>query len=144
MFVMCIVRSSLFTRSCLVYFFFLKQMTAYEMRISDWSSDVCSSDLAKAFIADFFIIISATNRCLVDCALYVVLGHGLRLGGVDREAQTRVHVRIGHAHFRGDGDFAAELREHGGALLVLRALAMHDILEFAVTGHRARSCSVYG
>src|SRR3546814_10848813 len=26
-------------------FFFLKQKTAYEMRISDWSSDVCSSDL---------------------------------------------------------------------------------------------------
>src|SRR3546814_10219469 len=30
----------------LVYFlFFFKQKTAYEMRISDWSSDVCSSDL---------------------------------------------------------------------------------------------------
>src|SRR3546814_6125296 len=27
-------------------FFFLEQKTAYEMRISDWSSDVCSSDLA--------------------------------------------------------------------------------------------------
>src|SRR3546814_8968598 len=27
--------------------FFFKQKTAYEMRISDWSSDVCSSDLAK-------------------------------------------------------------------------------------------------
>src|SRR3546814_8747829 len=27
------------------YFFFCKQKTAYEMRISDWSSDVCSSDL---------------------------------------------------------------------------------------------------
>src|SRR3546814_5734766 len=27
-------------------FFFFKQETAYEMRISDWSSDVCSSDLA--------------------------------------------------------------------------------------------------
>src|SRR3546814_15965609 len=27
------------------YFFFFKQRTAYEMRISDWSSDVCSSDL---------------------------------------------------------------------------------------------------
>src|SRR3546814_3510965 len=27
-------------------FFFFKQKTAYEMRISDWSSDVCSSDLA--------------------------------------------------------------------------------------------------
>src|SRR3546814_5709787 len=29
----------------LSYFFFFKQKTAYEMRISDWSSDVCSSDL---------------------------------------------------------------------------------------------------
>src|SRR3546814_4598297 len=31
-----------------VFFFFFKQKTAYEMRISDWSSDVCSSDLAVA------------------------------------------------------------------------------------------------
>src|SRR3546814_17771037 len=30
---------------CLFDFFFFKQKTAYEMRISDWSSDVCSSDL---------------------------------------------------------------------------------------------------
>src|SRR3546814_3028399 len=30
---------------CYVFFFFFKQKTAYEMRISDWSSDVCSSDL---------------------------------------------------------------------------------------------------
>src|SRR3546814_5712891 len=35
------------------FFFFFKQKTAYEMRISDWSSDVCSSDLgaeSQAFI----------------------------------------------------------------------------------------------
>src|SRR3546814_10776376 len=30
-------------------FFFFKQKTAYEMRISDWSSDVCSSDLPVRF-----------------------------------------------------------------------------------------------
>src|SRR3546814_4459451 len=38
------------------FFFFFKQKTAYEMRISDWSSDVCSSDLtpaSQAFVADF-------------------------------------------------------------------------------------------
>src|SRR3546814_1522321 len=29
------------------FFFFFKQKTAYEMRISDWSSDVCSSDLGQ-------------------------------------------------------------------------------------------------
>src|SRR3546814_2162703 len=33
------------SRSLMCYFFFFKQKTAYEMRISDWSSDVCSSDL---------------------------------------------------------------------------------------------------
>src|SRR3546814_5257886 len=35
----------------LVCFFFFKQKTAYEMRISDWSSDVCSSDLEAAIAA---------------------------------------------------------------------------------------------
>src|SRR3546814_1527963 len=33
----------------LCYCFFFKQKTAYEMRISDWSSDVCSSDLQAVF-----------------------------------------------------------------------------------------------
>src|SRR3546814_3469751 len=34
------------------FFFFFKQKTAYEMRISDWSSDVCSSDLANPSAGD--------------------------------------------------------------------------------------------
>src|SRR3546814_2762471 len=34
--------------SVLIFCFFFKQKTAYEMRISDWSSDVCSSDLIAA------------------------------------------------------------------------------------------------
>src|SRR3546814_8849349 len=33
-------------------FFFFKQKTAYEMRISDWSSDVCSSDLRNLVVVD--------------------------------------------------------------------------------------------
>src|SRR3546814_5311242 len=33
---------------CFLFFFFFKQKTAYEMRISDWSSDVCSSDLPSS------------------------------------------------------------------------------------------------
>src|SRR3546814_7013154 len=32
------------------FFFFCKQKTAYEMRISDWSSDVCSSDLHYSIV----------------------------------------------------------------------------------------------
>src|SRR3546814_4829377 len=35
----------------LFFFFFFKQKTAYEMRISDWSSDVCSSDLITEIFA---------------------------------------------------------------------------------------------
>src|SRR3546814_13840501 len=35
-----------------LFFFFFKQKTAYEMRISDWSSDVCSSDLNTVDPAD--------------------------------------------------------------------------------------------
>src|SRR3546814_5701532 len=35
---------------CVYCFFFFKQKTAYEMRISDWSSDVCSSDLHAAAV----------------------------------------------------------------------------------------------
>src|SRR3546814_1597635 len=34
-----------------IFFFFFKQKTAYEMRISDWSSDVCSSDLTEQHVA---------------------------------------------------------------------------------------------
>src|SRR3546814_8215306 len=37
--------------SSVVLFFFFKQKTAYEMRISDWSSDVCSSDLPELHAA---------------------------------------------------------------------------------------------
>src|SRR3546814_10893840 len=38
-------------RSVVLLVFFFKQKTAYEMRISDWSSDVCSSDLDLAKLA---------------------------------------------------------------------------------------------
>src|SRR3546814_1344753 len=40
------------TGACIILyisFFFFKQKTAYKMRISDWSSDVCSSDLVRNF-----------------------------------------------------------------------------------------------
>src|SRR3546814_6094901 len=38
---------SLYSCTLFFIFFFFKQKTAYEMRISDWSSDVCSSDLGR-------------------------------------------------------------------------------------------------
>src|SRR3546814_17379195 len=53
----------------MVFFFFFKQKTAYEMRISDWSSDVCSSDLrGRNRVAPFVFtgIQILSPRLLVD------------------------------------------------------------------------------
>src|SRR3546814_530564 len=47
MFVLCATCLVSFIYSFMYSFFFFKQKTAYEMRISDWSSDVCSSDLLE-------------------------------------------------------------------------------------------------
>src|SRR3546814_3976282 len=62
-------------RDCFASIFFFKQKAAYEMRISDWSSDVCSSDLAVLFnrtlSARYFCIEPAVPASGVDdpCAL---------------------------------------------------------------------------
>src|SRR3546814_7043222 len=42
---LCVLRMCFCVTGVVCLFFFFKQKTAYEMRISDWSSDVCSSDL---------------------------------------------------------------------------------------------------
>src|SRR3546814_15284389 len=46
------------------FFFFFKQKTAYEMRISDWSSDVCSSDLKVA--ADGTLILLGSDASCIN------------------------------------------------------------------------------
>src|SRR3546814_213884 len=77
-----------------VIFFFFKQKTAYEMRISDWSSDVCSSDLENgnpAFLLN--ISIAPDDGLLVERNIYDArIGHwssplrGLR--GKDQRQKT--------------------------------------------------------
>src|SRR3546814_7171984 len=47
---MCCIVCGVIASVFLFAFFFFKQKTAYEMRISDWSSDVCSSDLDRQAI----------------------------------------------------------------------------------------------
>src|SRR3546814_19395236 len=49
----------------MLFFFFFKQKTAYEMRISDWSSDVCSSDLVREALSRLDaegLVISSNQR----------------------------------------------------------------------------------
>src|SRR3546814_18052947 len=53
-------------------FFFFKQKTAYEMRISDWSSDVCSSDLLLA-VGGLALLSSGTGSLLIALISLVML-----------------------------------------------------------------------
>src|SRR3546814_14687043 len=68
---------------CCFFFFFFKQKTAYEMRISDWSSDVCSSDLdAKRLSGTRLIAPSRTswvppNHSISALSMGVSIGPGL-------------------------------------------------------------------
>src|SRR3546814_17365477 len=50
----------------LLFLFFFKQKTAYEMRISDWSSDVCSSDLFEEAMNDSGLIGMAASPTTAD------------------------------------------------------------------------------
>src|SRR3546814_17573661 len=78
-------------------FFFFKQKTAYEMRISDWSSDVCSSDLGSEQgprAAHKLIRESQVN------ALFVVDRHRA-LVGVVHENDVADAVREGRTDLQG-------------------------------------------
>src|SRR3546814_14599576 len=88
-------------------FFFFKQKTAYEMRISDWSSDVCSSDLAFERGADGADDLAhRLGERLCDL--------GLRHADLRRAAVDEVAALARHDH-------PAALRRDGPAARVLHA-----------------------
>src|SRR3546814_2465816 len=64
-----------------VYFFFFKQKTAYEMRISDWSSDVCSSDLLGHRILDQLRLHLGGDGGRIDIFAGRFILRGRRAGG---------------------------------------------------------------
>src|SRR3546814_1762119 len=96
-------------------FFFFKQKTAYEMRISDWSSDVCSSDLVLPYvhagwigalaaggmtwaIATYVIGISGASRELTEgfgslIAAVVLLSVGIWMHGKAQADQWQRYIR---------------------------------------------------
>src|SRR3546814_4838415 len=90
---------------CSIFLFFFKQKTAYEMRISDWSSDVRSSDLDRETRVDddaaggmlIFVLVQFER-------VEIVLGRRVRdeIPGVDDAVQTR-QLEIGRAAGRDRG-----------------------------------------
>src|SRR3546814_5860979 len=89
--------------------FCFKQKTAYEMRISDWSSDVCSSDLAAAILlegadgeleGEFAAVLAAATHLAADADDALLAGLQVML----QIAVMLAVIRLRHQH----GDVAAD------------------------------------
>src|SRR3546814_18488563 len=80
----------------LFYIFFFKQKTAYEMRISDWSSDVCSSDLFRGNRPHVPFEIGAEEQQFIALEFGDILAFVERPQVVhERSAATEILVRAG-------------------------------------------------
>src|SRR3546814_12422843 len=105
------------------YFFCFKQKTAYEMRISDWSSDVCSSDLISGAWGRPTVVNNVESLC--NIAPIVVHGADWFKGlsqGKSKDGGTKLYGVSGRAKRTGVfelqiGTSAREILEaHGGGL----------------------------
>src|SRR3546814_9908745 len=81
-------------------FFFFKQKTAYEMRISDWSSDVCSSDLDRLPAGiDREMRRDQRGQFVLDIGFHAETGGPGGLGRIDVEARALpeiIRLVVGH------------------------------------------------
>src|SRR3546814_8811272 len=114
------------------YFFFVKQKTAYEMRISDWSSDVCSSDLDAG--KRIFVERMARHRGRLDLsghlheALRIAallqgdqgLGDVLQAGGFPGAAAKTHHAETDTVQLATLGDAALQFVDHVADLIDVR------------------------
>src|SRR3546814_658742 len=79
-------------------FFVFKQKTAYELRISDWSSDVCSSDLDRLSGGGGPIVLRPSRRIVALGALHHAIGDRIRAVGLRPRAGYRFqpHLTVGY------------------------------------------------
>src|SRR3546814_1046323 len=103
-----------------VVFFFCKQKTAYDMRISDWSSDVCSSDLRRRPDRTLDVL------CEIDADIICLQEADRRFGG--RGQVLTPHLLADHSPWKAVpfGTRAASMGWHGNAILVRKEA---DILD---------------
>src|SRR3546814_15490402 len=106
------------TCSYLYVFFFFKQKTAYEMRISDWSSDVCSSDLAF----DIFILSDSTDPEIHDA-------ERLAFERLREHCPVRLYYRRRAENIeRKPGNIAESVRRFGGAYAYMIVLVADRLM----------------
>src|SRR3546814_3397233 len=96
----------------LFFFFFFKQKTAYDMRISDWSSDVCSSDLLRQLeLVDHLLVLDLhVEALLVPVDQLLDRRRQILVGGDDGNQRADVEAA-------GDREQAAAGVEHEGRQL---------------------------
>src|SRR3546814_6524690 len=97
------IRVMSFSVLCFSLFFFFKQKTAYEMRISDWSSDVCSSDLLLTQLraSDFHVFTRLEVEQVCAAAGWTVRSDGAVVipgtpsgGNIHDDGAQRVYLSI--------------------------------------------------
>src|SRR3546814_14098611 len=98
------------------FFFFFKQKTAYEMRISDWSSDVCSSDLRAWALHVGEVLLAVGDQLALE--LRARVGH---LDGLHLRLDLLAEVLVGHAE---DG-YVGHLRVQGEDVLGILGVHVH-------------------
>src|SRR3546814_3528669 len=76
----------------LFFFFFFKQKTAYELRIIDWSSDVCSSDLILPLLPDQAV---GPFGVLNPRRIWIVVILVMAIGGTGHIAVRALGARFG-------------------------------------------------
>src|SRR3546814_10813920 len=99
--------------SCLCFFltssfFFFKQKTAYEMRTSDWSSDVCSSDLPTVAQAEF------------------------RLDRFGKDGDEGTVYRAEHVDEREHAEHVIPIGRRAWSVFVVRCLLLHSVASLSV------------
>src|SRR3546814_1666881 len=79
-------------------FFFFKQKTAYEMRISDWSSDVCSSDLADTIgtivLAPVAVVIITLVASVIVVVVVVAVAVAISIMIAIGKAVTEIRITV--------------------------------------------------
>src|SRR3546814_9232661 len=94
-------------------FFFFKQKTAYEMRISDWSSDVCSSDLSRLPTRFGRLLVPAMQRLGAVLGKRTIgAGNGSGVWAAQYSCQHRrlAFDLAGHDGRNDDGEHAVQVR----------------------------------
>src|SRR3546814_14363912 len=114
-------------------FFFFKQKTAYEMRISDWSSDVCSSDLHLKINGDFqYVDATAENRSFTAFPQRDGGTLSIDLSGKLQQIQSGTAGVDDQANY-----YIIALLDHLEDSTSLDSAGLHD-LEWDVAEHRSR------